>query len=144
MYLFTITIHSNLFGKDLSDETLEEMADAYFEEFQASLVRNGLADDFSVDVYWAKGSLVEWITMTLENVPLVELFTANMAYKGLTEYEKIRKNVILISQDLRNFKTKIGGENLSTRDVYVDDKTKPSKKAKKLKSKKNKEKDSNK
>ncbi len=26
MHLFTITIHSNLFGKELSDEILEEMA----------------------------------------------------------------------------------------------------------------------
>ena len=144
MHLFTITIHSNLFGKGLSDEILEEMADAYFEEFQASLERHGLEGHFSVEVYWARGSLVEWITLTLENLPLVELFTANMAYKGLTEYEKIRKNVILISQDLRNFKAKIRGEDLSARDVYVDDKTKPSKKAKKLKSKKKKDKNSNK
>jgi len=140
MHLFTITIHSNLFGKDLSDEILEEMAHAYFNEFQESLKRHGLADDFSVDVYWAKGSLVEWITMTLESAPLVELFSASMAYKGLTEYEKIRKNVILISQDLRRFKAKIGGENLSTRETHVDDKTKPSNKAKKLSPKNSKDK----
>jgi len=132
MHLFTITIHSNLFGKDLSDEILEEMANAYFDEFQKSLKKHGLSEFFSTEVYWSRGSLVEWITLTLENAPLVELFSANLAYKTFKDYEKLRNTVILVSKDLRHFKKKISGENLSTKEVHVCD-TKPSNKAKKLK-----------
>lgn len=142
MHLFTITIHSNLFGKELSDDVLEEMAHAYFDEFNRSLEKHGLSDYFSAEAYWSRGSLVEWITLFLDNAPIVELFSLNMAYKGLKEYEKLRKGVILISEDLRRFKTKVSGEKVSTKETHVCD-TKPSNKAKKLEPKKDNDESSN-
>ncbi len=116
---------------------------AYFVEFNKSLEKHGLSEYFSAEAYWRRGSLVEWFTLILENAPLVEMFTANMAYKGLKEYEKLRKGVILISQDLRSFKTKVSGENVSTKETFVCN-TKPSNKAKKLEPKKDHDESSNK
>lgn len=134
MHIFTITIHSNLFGKELGDDVLEDMARAYFDEFNKSLERHNLSEYFSAEAYWSRGSLVEWIILTLESAPIIEIFSLNLAYKGLKEYEQLRKGVILVSEDLRRFRARISGENLSTKEIKVCE-TKPSNKAKKLQSK---------
>ncbi|MCW8922655.1 MAG: hypothetical protein OQK69_03355 [Gammaproteobacteria bacterium] len=143
MKLFTITIHSDLFGQELPDDVLEAMAYAYLDELNRLLKKHGLTDIFEVEAYWARGSLVEWFNLILVNTPLVEMFSAKMLYNTIKEYKDLRESVLLISKDMRNFKTKISGKRLSTKDVYVG-KTLPSNKSKKLESKKDEEKDSNK
>ena len=132
MHLFTITIHSNLFGKDLADFALECMAYDYLVEVNRLMEKYGLASDFSIEAYWTRGSLVEHFLLVLENAPLIELFTTGMAYKTLKEYKQIRENVILIANDIKKFKTVVAGEKVSTWESLVSE-TKPPKRAKKVK-----------
>lgn len=134
MHLFTITIHSNLFGKTLDDYTMECMAYEYLEEVQRLLVKHDLSDDFTIEAYWTRGSLVEHFMLILENVPIIEMFTSGLAYKTLKEYKTLRENVILLAKDIKNIKTVVAGEKVSTWDSFVSE-TKPPNKAKKVKGK---------
>ena len=134
MHLFTITIHSNLFGKELDDEILEEMAYEYLKEINISMEKRGLSNDFKVEAYWTRGSLVEHFLLILQNADIASMFTTAITYKTLKDYKDIRESVILVAQDLRKFRKVVSGINLYTKDSLISE-TKPPSKANKLEDK---------
>lgn len=140
MHLLTITVHSNLFGETIDDFTLECMAYEYLEEAKRLLVAHELDGLFRIEAYWGRGSLIEHFLLILENAPVIEMFSASMAYKGLKEYKQIRESVILMASDLKSFKTAVSGKKVSTRDSLVSE-TKPTRNTKKIEKKPVKEDD---
>lgn len=131
MHLFTITIHSNCFGKDVADEVLKEMAIQFHQEMERLLEVYGIGSDLSVDTYWRKGSFIAEILLTLQNADLASVLTAAGSYKVIKEYKSLRENVILITEDIKKFSTKVHGIFVSPSSSHLSD-DKPSKKSKKL------------
>ncbi|MDT0602190.1 hypothetical protein [Thalassotalea castellviae] len=134
MQLFTITIHSNCFGKDIEDELLEEMAAHFHQEMKRLLKVHGVDSDLSVDTYWRKGSLIAEFLLTLQNVDIASVLTIAGSYKVVKEYKSLRENVVLIAGDIKKFSTKVGGVFVSAKDTHLSE-GKPSPKSKKLEDK---------
>jgi len=130
-HLFTITLHSNLFGSELDDEILEEMAEVFADSFYKSLEKRQLSDTFTSEIYWVRGSLVEHIQLLLQDPMLIATLGSTGTYKILQEYKVLRENAILIANDLKMVSTKVKGHYLSVKDAWVSD-TKPPTRAKKL------------
>jgi hypothetical protein len=133
MHAFTLTVHSNLFAKTLADDELAAIAKHYAIVIDELMVKHGLNAYFSVEVSWARGSLLLYIAYAVLD-PSVWVATgkgvaALMAF--FAAYPKAKAGFDAFKHDLKA--TVVTKKDIEVRpyDFYFSD-AKPPEKAEKI------------
>lgn len=118
----TVTIHSNLFGVEVNDDDLKKIATAYYNDFKSLLVEYDLDEGYETEAYWIRGCIIEYFTVSI---------LSGVAYKIVVDYDKLRVNLPLLCNDLRQITKKVGNVFVEIKQIYIS-KTTPHRDAKKI------------
>lgn len=113
MHLFTITIQTNLFLKDFSDNIHAIIAVGFYKKFYNLMVRHQLSKMFHIDAYWRKGCIIEDFVLNLKNKDLIKEFSKSEEAINESEDYKILENKLYKLQNIfREKKIDFGKINL--------------------------------
>ncbi|WP_348675702.1 hypothetical protein [uncultured Abyssibacter sp.] len=131
MHLCTITVHSHLFGGELEEAVLEEMASVVLSELHKSLEIHGLQQTFTIEAYWGRGSLVEHFLLFVEDKKFITAAGSLITLKTLKDYPELRAGIALVMSDLKKVGATVKGVPLKIKDVWLSA-TKPTNGTKQL------------
>lgn len=132
MHAFTLTLHTHLFGKELTDDELESIAIAYGELVEELMEIHALDKYFEINMSWRRGCLLVDIAYSALN-PDIWVSAAKTAAAGVTAataffaaYPQAKIGFEEFKKDLRSKTIKKNGINVKARELYEAE-AKPSK-----------------
>lgn len=110
MFIATITVQSNIFKEEPSEDVLQEIADEFLEEVHRLINEHGFEGEIAVEATWERGCVLEHFALFAANADAwISLATAAGGYKFLKEYKALREGALLITKDLMGFSKTIAG-----------------------------------